>query len=144
MAQLNGYELQTKICQLETDGCEFFPTEDEIKSYIWRTNRISNHECIREQEQQCSVYRLVSLYDGKIYYYKDVIPEVKVFTRTQSGRNLLMPTFDQAISNLTAKGFVKHVEVLKSIGEAKYSTYSNCFVNENSIFLYFLYVQYDE
>lgn len=142
MAQLEGLELIEKLEQLYKDGCEFFPTEEEIKSYIWRENNGIRRKdgCARYQEQNCIVYKLTSVFTKREYYYKDCKPDVRVYTTCRKlPTNMLIYSYDEIIAKLTDSKMFAHLEVFKSIGPAKFKSYCGCSVGFTDIYLFFVH-----
>ncbi len=75
MAELDGIELVKKLDQLQkTPGKEFFPTQDEIESYVWRENKgpVAKDARFRAQESKCVIFKIEDLCSDEIHYYKDL------------------------------------------------------------------------
>ncbi len=141
--ELEGYDLIKKFESLKKRGCEFFPSEEEIKSYVWRENNnpVSKDGIGRFQEKGLHVYKMQSCWSKRTYYFLDCEPEIEVYTHTDGvyPLSMLRYSYDETISKLIQKNLFKHADVIRSIGNERFNEYCGftCKLNENRIDLYY-------
>lgn len=123
------------INQLRKNGCEVFPTEDEIQSFVWNDVEVydSDQYYVSRNKKRCDIYKHVSWWSGT-HYYCDYTPKVKVFTEKvfEQSISTMLPSFDQLLAKLPSR-FADHAEVFKKMGEKQYQKYCDCLIGFNSI-----------